>query len=57
MGGTTDTTVERRLLGQVPLSRSGTTDEVAAVVAFLVSADASYLTGEIIDVDGGWDPD
>lgn len=57
MGGTTDTTVERRLLGQVPLSRSGTTDEVAAVVAFLVSEDASYLTGEIIDVDGGWDPD
>jgi 3-oxoacyl-[acyl-carrier protein] reductase len=55
--GATDTTVERSLLGQVPLSRSGTTDEVAAVVAFLVSADASYLTGEIIDVDGGWDPD
>ena len=57
MGGTTDATVERRLLGPVPLGRSGTADEVAAVVGFLVSPDASYLTGEIIDVDGGWAPD
>lgn len=57
MGGSTDATVETRLLGQVPLSRSGTADEVAAVVGFLVSSDASYLTGEIIDVDGGWAPD
>lgn len=57
MGGTTDETVERRLVGQLPLGRSGTADEVAAVVGFLVSPDASYLTGEIIDVDGGWVPD
>ena len=57
MGGTTDEAVERRLVGQLPLSRAGTADEVAAVVGFLVSPDASYLTGEIIDVDGGWVPD
>lgn len=57
MGGTTDATVERRLVGQLPLGRSGTADEVAAVVGFLVSPDAAYLTGEIIDVDGGWAPD
>jgi 3-oxoacyl-[acyl-carrier protein] reductase len=57
MGGTTDETVERRLVGQLPLGRAGTADEVAAVVGFLVSPDASYLTGEIIDVDGGWVPD
>jgi len=57
MGGTTDATVERRLIGQVPLGRSGTANEVAAVVGFLVSPDAAYLTGEVIDVDGGWAPD
>jgi 2-hydroxycyclohexanecarboxyl-CoA dehydrogenase len=35
------------------LRRLGTPDEVAAVVAFLASDDASYVTGEIIGVSGG----
>jgi NAD(P)-dependent dehydrogenase (short-subunit alcohol dehydrogenase family) len=38
---------------QLPLRRIGSADEVAAVVAFLLSPDASYLTGEIVDVNGG----
>jgi len=37
----------------VPLARLGVPDEVAAVVAFLASADAAYITGEIIAVNGG----
>jgi NAD(P)-dependent dehydrogenase (short-subunit alcohol dehydrogenase family) len=49
--------VETRLVGQVPLGRVGTTDEIASVVEFLVSDGAAYITGEIIDVDGGWCPD
>jgi NAD(P)-dependent dehydrogenase (short-subunit alcohol dehydrogenase family) len=38
---------------QLPLKRIGRPEEVAAVVAFLLSSDASYLTGEIVDVNGG----
>jgi NAD(P)-dependent dehydrogenase (short-subunit alcohol dehydrogenase family) len=38
---------------QLPLGRIGSPDEVASVVAFLLSTDASYLTGEIVDVNGG----
>jgi NAD(P)-dependent dehydrogenase (short-subunit alcohol dehydrogenase family) len=37
----------------VPLGRYGSTDEVARVVAFLLSEDASYLTGVNIEISGG----
>jgi 3-oxoacyl-[acyl-carrier protein] reductase len=37
----------------VPLRRMATTDEIAGVVAFLASADAAYITGAVIPVDGG----
>ena len=38
---------------QLPLGRIGRPEEVAAVVSFLLSEDAGYLTGEIVDVNGG----
>jgi NAD(P)-dependent dehydrogenase (short-subunit alcohol dehydrogenase family) len=41
------------LRADVPMKRFGTSEEVAATVAFLASADASYITGVEIDVDGG----
>jgi 3-oxoacyl-[acyl-carrier protein] reductase len=40
-------------LGQVPLGRVGTPDDIAGLVAFLASDDARYLTGAVIPVDGG----
>jgi NAD(P)-dependent dehydrogenase (short-subunit alcohol dehydrogenase family) len=39
--------------GMMPLRRIGQPKEVASVVSFLMSEDASYLTGEIVDVNGG----
>ena len=43
----------RAILSRTPLGRLGQASEVAAVVAFLASDDASYLTGETVYVDGG----
>ena len=37
----------------IPLKRMGTTKDVANVVKFLASEDSSYITGQVIHVDGG----
>lgn len=38
---------------RVPVGRLGTPEEVAAAVAFLVSSEAGYITGEVLDINGG----
>ncbi len=41
------------LAGAVPLRRLGTADDVAGAVSFLFSDDASYVTGQVLSVNGG----
>ena len=42
-----------RLQSTVPMQRGGTADEVATAVLWLLSAEASYVTGTLLDVAGG----
>ena len=43
------------VLGQISMGRAGQPREIGAVAAFLVSDEASYLTGQSVFVDGGWE--
>jgi NAD(P)-dependent dehydrogenase (short-subunit alcohol dehydrogenase family) len=44
----------RWLTGRVPLGRVGEPSEIGELAAFLLSARASYISGEIVYADGGW---
>jgi NAD(P)-dependent dehydrogenase (short-subunit alcohol dehydrogenase family) len=46
---------ERAILDRIPLGRSARVEEIAAPTLFLASADATYITGASLVVDGGWE--
>ncbi len=46
-------TVQDAMLKQIPLGRFGTAEDVANAIAFLASDEASYITGQVLIVDGG----
>ena len=48
--------VVEEVRASIPLGRHGTGDDVGAVVSFLASDDAAYITGQTINVDGGYQP-
>lgn len=44
----------QQMLSQIALGRIGTPSEVASIVNYLASKESSYITGAVIDVNGGW---
>ena len=45
--------IKEEIAKKIPLKRMGTPQDVANVVKFLASSDSSYITGQVINIDGG----
>lgn len=45
---------KQTVMDDIPLGRLGTTEDVAKTIRFLCSSDASYMTGTVLRIDGGW---
>jgi 3-oxoacyl-[acyl-carrier protein] reductase len=43
----------KELTGRIPMGRMGTPNEVASAVSFLASDESTYITGQVIRVNGG----
>jgi len=45
--------LKQKMMAAIPLGRMGKPEDIAAAVKFLVSEDASYITGQVLAVNGG----
>jgi 3-oxoacyl-[acyl-carrier protein] reductase len=45
--------IKKTLEAQIPLGKTGQPENIASAVAFLASAEVSYITGQVLSVDGG----
>ena len=48
-----DENARKKLLAQIPTGALGTAEQVARLALYLVSDDASYITGQVLTMDGG----
>ena len=48
--------IKEEISKNIPLKRMGTARDVANLVSFLVSENSNYITGQVINVDGGYIP-
>jgi 3-oxoacyl-[acyl-carrier protein] reductase len=53
MTGALSDEIQKQIIGRIPLGRVGEPIDVASSVAFLASAEARYITGQVLCVDGG----
>lgn len=53
MTGVLGEDLKKKVLGTIPMNNFGTVEDIANTVAFLASAEARYITGQVIAVDGG----
>lgn len=45
---------QEKILSQVAMGKPGSPEEIASIVAYLASKESSYITGAVIDINGGW---